>query len=163
MLVDYQQEIAVRTMSMWVWSVLERECHYYIFCPSKTVCIGLLNCKMSCSKNKRKTWRNTYFSKAIKIEHLPTQVPLLNWCQGQDADETLSVQQFFIIKKYCYISCLSGWSQTIMHVKRLNLELLGWCGDTWSGARLDSQPDFEKPHWRRLQLWNQHRINRQQR
>ncbi|KAL0192606.1 hypothetical protein M9458_010902, partial [Cirrhinus mrigala] len=29
-------------------------------------------------------------------------------------------------------SCPGGWSQTILEVKMLDVEILGWCGYTWS-------------------------------
>ncbi|XP_056221058.1 uncharacterized protein LOC130161668 [Seriola aureovittata] len=31
-------------------------------------------------------------------------------------------------------SCLSGWSQTILEVNMLDVEVLGWCGYTWSAV-----------------------------
>ncbi len=31
-------------------------------------------------------------------------------------------------------SCLGGWSQTILEVKMLDVEVLGWCGYTWSAV-----------------------------
>ncbi len=30
--------------------------------------------------------------------------------------------------------CCSGWSQTILEVKMLDVEVLGWCGYTWSAV-----------------------------
>ncbi len=30
--------------------------------------------------------------------------------------------------------CLGGWSQTILEVKMLDVEVLGWCGYTWSAV-----------------------------
>ncbi len=34
----------------------------------------------------------------------------------------------------CCSSCLGGWSQTILEVKMLDVEVLGWCGYTWSAV-----------------------------
>ncbi len=34
----------------------------------------------------------------------------------------------------CCSSCPGGWSQTILEVKMLNVEVLGWCGYTWSAV-----------------------------
>ncbi len=34
----------------------------------------------------------------------------------------------------CCSSCPGGWSQTILEVKMLDLEVLGWCGYTWSAV-----------------------------
>jgi len=32
----------------------------------------------------------------------------------------------------CCSSCPGGWSQMILEVKMLDVEVLGWCGYTWS-------------------------------
>ncbi len=37
-----------------------------------------------------------------------------------------------VMQTDCCSSCLGGWSQTILEVKMLDVELLGWCGYTWS-------------------------------
>ncbi len=34
----------------------------------------------------------------------------------------------------CCSSCPGGWSQTILEVKMLDVEVLGWCGYTWSAV-----------------------------
>ncbi|KAK7904634.1 hypothetical protein WMY93_017241 [Mugilogobius chulae] len=34
----------------------------------------------------------------------------------------------------CFSSCLSGWSQTISEVNLLDVEVLGWCGYSWSAV-----------------------------
>ncbi len=34
----------------------------------------------------------------------------------------------------CCSSCLGGWSQTILVLKMLDVEVLGWCGYTWSAV-----------------------------
>ena len=39
------------------------------------------------------------------------------------------MQKFFIVRTHSFISCLGGWSQTILHV-----EVLGWRGCTWSAV-----------------------------
>ena len=31
-------------------------------------------------------------------------------------------------------SCPGGWTQTILEVKMLDVEVLGWCGYTWSAV-----------------------------
>ncbi len=31
-------------------------------------------------------------------------------------------------------SCTAGWSQTILEVKMLDVEVLGWCGYMWSAV-----------------------------
>ncbi len=37
-----------------------------------------------------------------------------------------------VMKTDCCSSCPGGWAQTIMEVKMLDVEVLGWCGYTWS-------------------------------
>ncbi len=39
-----------------------------------------------------------------------------------------------VMQTDCCSSCLSGWSQTILEVKMLNAEVLGWCSYTWSAV-----------------------------
>jgi len=34
----------------------------------------------------------------------------------------------------CCSSCPGGWSQMILDVKMLDVEVLGWCGYTWSAV-----------------------------
>ncbi len=40
----------------------------------------------------------------------------------------------FIIQTDCCSSCPGGWSQMILEVKMLDVEVLGWCGYTWSAV-----------------------------
>ncbi len=37
-----------------------------------------------------------------------------------------------VMQTDCCSSCPGGWSQTILEVKMLDVEVLGWCGYTWS-------------------------------
>ncbi len=37
-----------------------------------------------------------------------------------------------VMQTDCCSSCLGGWSQTILEVKMLDVEVLGWWGYTWS-------------------------------
>ncbi len=39
-----------------------------------------------------------------------------------------------VIQTDCCSSCLDGWSQTILEAKMLDVEVLGWCGYTWSAV-----------------------------
>ncbi len=39
-----------------------------------------------------------------------------------------------VIQTDCCSSCLGGWSQTILEVKMLDVEVLGWCGYMWSAV-----------------------------
>ncbi len=48
---------------------------------------------------------------------------------GQRACRWASLRQ----TDYCS-SCLGGWSQMILEVKMLDVEVLGWCGYTWSAV-----------------------------
>ncbi len=38
------------------------------------------------------------------------------------------------MQNYCCSSCLGSWSQTILVFKMLDVEVLGWCGYTWSAV-----------------------------
>ncbi len=44
------------------------------------------------------------------------------------------VQKFFGYETDCCSSCPGGWSQMILEVKMLDVEVLGWCGYTWSAV-----------------------------
>ncbi len=37
-----------------------------------------------------------------------------------------------VMQTDCCSSCLGGYSQTILDVKMLDVEALGWCGYMWS-------------------------------
>ncbi len=39
-----------------------------------------------------------------------------------------------VMRTDCCSSCPGGWSQTILEVKMLDVEVLGWCGYTWSAV-----------------------------
>ncbi len=79
-------------------------------------------------------------------EHLPTQVGYDNELQsGRDPDEddehadelpeTISdslCRNSLVMQTDCCSSCPGVWSQTILEVKILDVEVLGWCGYTWS-------------------------------
>ncbi len=39
-----------------------------------------------------------------------------------------------VMQTDCCSSCPSGWPQTILEVKMLDVEVLGWCGYTWSAV-----------------------------
>ncbi len=39
-----------------------------------------------------------------------------------------------VIQTDCCSSCPGGWSQTIVEVKMLDVEVLGWCDYTWSAV-----------------------------
>ncbi len=41
-------------------------------------------------------------------------------------------RNYLVMQTNCCSSCPGGWSQTILEVKMLNVEVLGWCGYTWS-------------------------------
>ncbi len=36
-----------------------------------------------------------------------------------------------VMQTDCWSSCPGGWSQTILEVKMLDVEVLGWCGYMW--------------------------------
>ncbi len=39
-----------------------------------------------------------------------------------------------VMQTDCCSSCLGSWSQTILEVNMLDVEVLGWCGYTWSAV-----------------------------
>ncbi len=39
-----------------------------------------------------------------------------------------------VMQTDCCRSCPGGWSQMILEVKMLDVEVLGWCGYTWSAV-----------------------------
>ncbi len=39
-----------------------------------------------------------------------------------------------VMQTDCCSSCPGGWSQTILEVKMLDVEVLGWCGYMWSAV-----------------------------
>ncbi len=85
---------------------------------------------------------------AIESEHLPTQVGYDDGLQsGRDPDEDESMQMSFpemvsdslcrnslVMQTDCCSICLGGWSQTILEVKMMDVEFLGWCGYTRSAV-----------------------------
>ncbi len=56
-----------------------------------------------------------------------------------------------VMQTDCCSSCLGGWSQMILEVKMLDVEVLGWCGYTWS-AVVDVLTKSLKRLWRRLMV-----------
>ncbi len=52
------------------------------------------------------------------------------------------VQNHLFVQTNCCITCPGGWSQMILQVKKPNVEVLGWCGHTWSAVvrPFNSQP-----------------------
>ena len=78
---------------------------------------------------------------AIEREHLLTQVSYGDELQsGRDPDEDdqhadeLPCRKSLVMQTDCCSSCLGGWSQTILEVNMLDVEVLGWCGYTWSAV-----------------------------
>ncbi len=66
---------------------------------------------------------------------------------GRDPDEDDEQQMSFpemvsdslcrnslVMQTDCCSSCPGGWSQTILEVKMLDVEVLGWCGYMWSAV-----------------------------
>ncbi len=45
-----------------------------------------------------------------------------------------SCRNDLVMQTDCFSSCPGGWSQTILEVKMLDVEVLGWCGYTWSAV-----------------------------
>ena len=43
-------------------------------------------------------------------------------------------RNYLVMQTNCYSSCPGGWFQTILEVKMLDVEVLGWCGYMWSAV-----------------------------
>ncbi len=43
-------------------------------------------------------------------------------------------RNYLVMQTDCCSSCPGGWSQTILEVKMLDVEVLGWCGNTSSAV-----------------------------
>ena len=64
-----------------------------------------------------------------------------------------------VLQTDCCSSCPGGWSQTILEVNMLDVEVLGWCGYTWSAlvrrvacaAKL-SEMHFETAYGREMNI-----------
>ncbi len=52
----------------------------------------------------------------------------------ETVSDSLWTEILWLCKTDCCSSCLGGWSQTILEVKMLDVEVLGWCGYTWSAV-----------------------------
>ncbi len=65
-----------------------------------------------------------------------------------------SLCRYSLVMKTDCCSSPGGWSQTILEVKMLDVEVLGWCGYTWSAVvrPLDILPISLKRLWRRLMV-----------
>ncbi len=44
------------------------------------------------------------------------------------------LENSLVMQTNCCRSCPGGWSQMILEVKMLDVEVLGWCGYTWSAV-----------------------------
>ncbi len=89
---------------------------------------------------------------------------MTNSMSVRDPDRTKSMQMSFpetvsdslcrnslVMQTDCCSSCLCGWSQTILEVKMMDVEVLGWCGYTWSAVvrPVGCNAKFLKRIWRR--------------
>ncbi len=72
---------------------------------------------------------------AIECEHLSTQDGYDDKLQsGRDPDEDDEHADELpeTVSDSLCSSCTGVWSQTILEMKMLDVEVLGWCGYTWS-------------------------------
>ncbi len=89
---------------------------------------------------------------------------MTNYSQVETQMRTASMQMSFpetvsdslcrnslVTQTDCCSSCLGGWSQMILEVKMLDVEVLGWCGYTWP-AVVDVLTKSLKRLWRRLMV-----------
>ncbi len=102
-------------------------------------------CHLSCTvKTGIHPWRE-HLSKVpdtIKCEHLPIKsVMTTNCSQVETPMRTTSMQMSIpetvsdsLCRNSFCSSCTAGWSQMILEVKMLDVEVLGWCGYMWSAV-----------------------------
>ncbi len=65
------------------------------------------------------------------------ETPMRTTSMQMSFPETVSdslCRNSLVMQTNCYSSCPGGWSQTILEVKMLDVEVLGWCGYTWSAV-----------------------------
>ncbi len=86
------------------------------------------------------------------------ETPMRTTSMQMSFPETVSdslCRNSLVMQTNCCSSCPGGWSQTILEVKMLDVEVLGWCGYTWScgcETGLDILPNSLKRLWRRLMV-----------
>ncbi len=79
---------------------------------------------------------------AIRLVFMTTncsqvETPMRTTSMQMSFPETVSdslCRNSFIIQTDCCSSCPGDWSQMILEVKMLDVEVLGWCGYTWSAV-----------------------------
>ncbi len=65
------------------------------------------------------------------------ETPMRTTSMQMSFPETVSdslCRNSLVMQTDCCSSCPGGWSQTILEVKMLDVEVLGWCGYTWSAV-----------------------------
>ncbi len=63
------------------------------------------------------------------------ETPMRTTSMQMSFPETVSdslCRNYLVMQTDCCSSCLGGWSQTILEVKMLDVQVLGWYGYTWS-------------------------------
>ncbi len=118
------------------------------------------------SENQDSSVKRTLLQSAIEGEHLPPQVDVTttNCSQVKTLVRMTSTQMSFPepfsdslcrnslgVQTNCCLSCPGGWSQTVLRVKKPDVEVLGWCGDTWSTV-MGPVGCTRKQHWRWLMV-----------
>ncbi len=85
------------------------------------------------------------------------ETPMRTTSMKMSFPETVSdclCRNSLVMQTDCCSSCPGGWSQTILEVKMLDVEVLGWCGYTWSAVvrPVDVLPNSLKCLWRQLMV-----------
>ncbi len=86
--------------------------------------VSICPLKLVMTKNKQSGWDPEEDDE--HADEIPLRFP-----------ETVSdslCRNYLIMQIDCCSSCPGGWSQTILEVKMLDVEVLGWCGYTWSAV-----------------------------
>ncbi len=65
------------------------------------------------------------------------ETPMRTTSMQMSFPETVSdslCRNYLVMQTDCFSSCPGGWFQMILEVKMLDVEVLGWCGYTWSAV-----------------------------
>ncbi len=65
------------------------------------------------------------------------ETPIRTTSMQMSFPETVSgslCRNYLVMQTNCCSTCPGGWSQTILKVNMLDVEVLGWCGYTWSAV-----------------------------
>ncbi len=94
-------------------------------------------CGVRCRKLRHYSIIPFLLSLSIYSELTALKTPKRTTSMQMSFPETVSdslCRNDLVMQTDCCSSCPGGWSQTILEVKMLDVEVLGWCGYTWSAV-----------------------------